>query len=180
MNKISAIIVDIDGTLANAGHRLHHIRKSPKDWPAFFAEAKNDEPFKWCQEVIQKFAATHQVIFLTGRGEEERENTLSWLYEHAGLYENSNTGLALYDRFLLMRPAGCRDHDYDVKRRIYRETIEPHYDVLMVLEDRGSVVKMWRELGLICLQCSDWEEKDAETAKEAAAHFGRKPPESEL
>jgi hypothetical protein len=31
------ILVDIDGTLADCTHRLHHIQKQPKDWDAFFA-----------------------------------------------------------------------------------------------------------------------------------------------
>jgi len=31
--------VSIDGVLADVHHRLHHIARRPKDWPAFFAAA---------------------------------------------------------------------------------------------------------------------------------------------
>lgn len=32
----SVYVFDIDGTLADLTHRLHHIQKQPKDWDAFF------------------------------------------------------------------------------------------------------------------------------------------------
>ena len=32
---MNCIIVDIDGTLANVEHRVHHLLKSPKDWDSF-------------------------------------------------------------------------------------------------------------------------------------------------
>ena len=31
-------------------------------------------------------------------------------------------------------------------------------DILFVVDDRQKVVDMWREEGLTCLQCADWEE----------------------
>ena len=34
--------VDIDGVLADVGHRLRHLEKSPKDWDAFFGAAGDD------------------------------------------------------------------------------------------------------------------------------------------
>jgi hypothetical protein len=30
------IIFDIDGTLADVLKRIHHLKKKPKDWQAFF------------------------------------------------------------------------------------------------------------------------------------------------
>ena len=174
MRKRPAIIVDIDGTLANAAHRIHHIKKQPKDWQSFFDEAVKDEPFKWCVELVLAMARTHEILFVTGRGEEDREQTLNWLMENVPIWENSNTGLYCLNMNLFMRPAGSRDQDFDVKRRVYRERIQDKYDILFALEDRGRVTKMWRELGLTCLQCSDWEERDQETAKEAANFFEQK------
>ena len=32
------IIVDIDGTIADVRHRLHHVKDGKKDWNAFHAE----------------------------------------------------------------------------------------------------------------------------------------------
>ena len=44
------VIFDIDGTLSNPAHRLHHVTGlGPKDWTAFFATMADDaaaEPIK--------------------------------------------------------------------------------------------------------------------------------------
>jgi phosphoglycolate phosphatase-like HAD superfamily hydrolase len=39
-----AAIFDIDGTLADATHRLHHVTGSNRNWDAFFQEAAHDTP----------------------------------------------------------------------------------------------------------------------------------------
>ncbi len=38
----NTVIFDIDGTLADCSHRLHHIQKDPADWDGFY-EACEDE-----------------------------------------------------------------------------------------------------------------------------------------
>ena len=40
-----------------------------------------------------------------------------------------------------------------IRRGFYFEQIEPHYKVLFVLDDRSQNIKMFRELGLVALQC---------------------------
>ena len=37
-------VVDIDGVLADVGHRLHFLDRRPKDWKGFFAAARTDPP----------------------------------------------------------------------------------------------------------------------------------------
>lgn len=39
-------LFDIDGTLSDLTHRLHHIQKEPKDWNAFFDGCGDDAPIK--------------------------------------------------------------------------------------------------------------------------------------
>ena len=36
--------LDIDSTLADCSHRLHHIQKQPKAWTSFFAACNYDTP----------------------------------------------------------------------------------------------------------------------------------------
>lgn len=54
-----------------------------------------------------------------------------------------------------MRPAGDYRPDQIVKRELYEAHIAGQYDVLFCVDDRNSVVAMWRELGLTCLQCAE-------------------------
>jgi hypothetical protein len=54
-----------------------------------------------------------------------------------------------------MRKEGDHREDSVIKKEIYLKDILPKNEVLFIVEDRLSVVKMWRSLGLVCLQC-DW------------------------
>ena len=142
--KQKAIICDIDGTLADPTHRLHHIEKAPKDWDSFFEACDKDKLNKWCFEIIKKFSASgYKILYITGRKESIRAHTIAWLLE-----QNCPSGS------LIMRPNNTRIHDTELKEGIYKKEVEPKYDVLFTLEDRQSVVDMWRSLGLICLQCA--------------------------
>ncbi len=37
------VIFDIDGTLADVSERIHHVRKKPKNWDAFFKGMAQDK-----------------------------------------------------------------------------------------------------------------------------------------
>lgn len=144
-NKQPAIIVDIDGTLANCDHRIHHIQKDKKDWVSFFGGMKDDTLNQWCKDIISGYANTDiNVILLTGRPEKYRPITREWLAENRVYWDS-----------LYMRPDKNNRPDYEYKRMIYNYELKPYYDVMFVIEDRSQVVKMWRELGLTCLQCNE-------------------------
>jgi uncharacterized HAD superfamily protein len=140
-----AIIVDIDGTLADVEHRVHHVRSNDKNWHAFNEGMSDDSLNFWCLDLIcaMKNEET-ETLLVTGRGEEYRQHTEEWLKKHNVPYSK-----------LFMRKA--RDHRGDdlIKREIYDTKIKDHYKILFVVDDRLSVVRMWREIGLVCLQC-DW------------------------
>jgi phosphoglycolate phosphatase-like HAD superfamily hydrolase len=170
MNKTQsralAIIVDLDGTLCNAKHRLHHIEKKLKDWVAFFTAAKDDVPNRWCIELIRAFGRIpgYSILFVTGRGEEDRKLTQDWL--------DKNIPASIMDAStLFMRPAANNEKDTVVKAKIFAEKIEPFFDVVFAVEDRGSIVKMWRELEVPCLQCDDWEERADPTIHHEIAKY---------
>lgn len=84
----------------------------------------------------------HRIILVSGRSEAARKETEQWLTWHVELPIE-----ALYMR-------GLKDSRPDavIKQEIYRRKIEPRFDVLCVLDDRNQTVRMWRKLGLTCLQ----------------------------
>ena len=141
-----AIIVDIDGTLADVEHRVHRVNKDQKDWKAFHDSMDQDRLNHWCAKLIE--AMKHQgfdILFVTGRDEDYREKTQTWMKQHQIQYDK-----------LFMRAAVDFRSDSEVKKQIYEQEIKPFWEVSFVVDDRLSVVKMWREeLGLVCLQC-DW------------------------
>lgn len=73
-------VFDIDGTLADCSHRLHHIQKQPKDWPAFFAGCADDAPITHIVDLaIMLTDADRVLVFVSGRSDECREATQKWL-----------------------------------------------------------------------------------------------------
>jgi FMN phosphatase YigB (HAD superfamily) len=41
---MKAILFDVDGTLANCEHRVHHVQNGNRDWNKFFAEMHLESP----------------------------------------------------------------------------------------------------------------------------------------
>jgi uncharacterized HAD superfamily protein len=142
--KQKAIIVDLDGTLCDVEHRVHHVEGENKNWYQFNKLLVHDPLNNWCFELIEAMGARdYKIIFVTGRGEGNREPTEEWLKRHNIVYEH-----------LFMRSLLDQREDGDVKEDIYRQYIENNYDVLFVVDDRKSVVDRWREIKLVCLQCA--------------------------
>ncbi len=146
-HKPTAVIFDIDGTITDTAHRMHLITGKKKDWPTFFRLAQNDPVNTWCANIIQGLRATtnHRIILVSGRSENDRDMTRKWLAQHAIKVD------AIY-----LRPEHRKfDNSATVKNELYNLYIKENYYVLMVIDDRTQDVKMWRSLGLTCLQCKD-------------------------
>jgi hypothetical protein len=148
------IIIDLDGTLANIEHRLHHIQKEPKDWDSFYDACDKDVPNEWAVKLIEMVTwTTYKIIILSARRKIDKHKTLGWLIKNEIKYD---------DLFLLR---GLNDHtpDYVLKKRwLDSQPEETKERILFVVEDRQRVVDMWRAEGITCLQCAQWEEEDKE------------------
>ncbi len=142
MNKQKAIIIDIDGTLANCAHRRHFAEA--KDWKGFYDGMGDDLPNKWCCHLIDQMIPLYRIILVSGRPDDYRKITEAWLISNMIHYDD-----------LFMRTAGDHRDDTIVKEEIYREEIEEKYNIEFIVDDRSKVVKMWRSIGLVCLQCDE-------------------------
>ncbi|WP_329205009.1 hypothetical protein OG257_04785 [Streptomyces sp. NBC_00683] len=77
-------VFDLDGTLADSGHRQHFLEGARRDWGAFFAAAVDDPPLEEGVSLALSSAEECEVVYLTGRPERCRRDTLAWL-EQQGL-----------------------------------------------------------------------------------------------
>jgi len=145
MEKIKAIICDLDGTLCNIEHRIHYLKGVQKKWNKFHGALVDDEPNEMVMRVVMGLCMSHQIFFLTGRPEDYRQKTVDWLSKH---YQAK-------DYRLLMRRRSDFRPDYVYKKEAYYADIEPNCDVKLVLEDRTHISKMWREMGLECWQVAN-------------------------
>jgi len=75
-----AVVLDLDGVLADTRHRMHFLATRPKNWDGFFAAAVHDPVYDEGLAIAR--AAVEQgraVVYLSGRPERTRDDTLSWL-----------------------------------------------------------------------------------------------------
>ena len=75
-------VFDIDGVLADVRHRLHLVEGRPKDWDGFFAAAPDDPPLAEGVQLARASAEDCDVVYLTGRPERCRADTLAWFARH--------------------------------------------------------------------------------------------------
>ena len=151
--KQKAVIFDIDGTLANCDHRIHHLLKQPKDWDSFFSEMKKDSLNKGVASIYNDFIrnGNYEILVVTGRPVKYIHDTILWFRGNNLIYPVYGTNKEK-PRFFFRAKDDFTDDDI-MKKKIYNEQIKDKYEVLFVIEDRQRVVDMWRSLGLTCLQC---------------------------
>ncbi|MFI8961761.1 hypothetical protein ACIGO8_06560 [Streptomyces sp. NPDC053493] len=107
-------VFDLDNTLASTAHRQRFLERRPRDWDAFFAAAPKDPPLAEGVELCRETAEECDIVYLTGRPERCRRDTLDWLAAH-GLPE----GPVHMRRDRDFRPA--RQTKLDVLRRLERD-----------------------------------------------------------
>lgn len=136
-SKPRAVIVDVDGTVA-----LHTSGRSPYD----MSRVKEDEPNRPVLDLVSDIHRDgDHIIFVSARTDDAWYDTVAWLWDHSDL-----------GRFrLFMRRVGDYRKDAIVKQEIFDELIRDQFNVRFVIDDRNQVVRMWRSLGLTCLQVAD-------------------------
>ncbi|MFD3807823.1 AAA family ATPase [Streptomyces sp. NPDC058611] len=125
----SAVMCDIDGTLALTGDR------GPYDFSRCELDLLN-ESVKHALDAFRR-ADGDTIVLLSGRSEEHRTQTESWLRRHEVPYDE-----------LWMRAAGDGRRDDVVKAELFDAHVRHRYAVRVSLDDRDRVVAVWRRMGL--------------------------------
>ena len=142
MSKTKIIICDLDGTLCNCDHRLEYAER--KEWDEFNSRCIDDSVNEDIANILRNLRSDEVKIYLvTGRDNRFLLQTKDWLHLNDIYYD-----------VLFMRMAGDKRPDYVVKKDILDNFIKIS-NVWFVLDDRKSVVDMWRKSGLRCLQVQE-------------------------
>lgn len=134
-------IFDIDGTLADCSHRIHHIQKSPKDWDTFFAGCDDDTPIEHICDLARLLVCETAVVYVSGRSDQCREQTERWLVTNE-----------LWFGSLYMRKEGDHRDDDIIKIELLEQLRADGFDPIMAFDDRNRVVAAWRSAGIPCAQ----------------------------
>ncbi len=164
--KPNACIIDLDGTLCNIDHRLHFVKpktvvvkedlnavagsvliyegKPKPDWKNFFDNMTYDTPNKWCKDIVALCAQRYDIILCSGRPDDYKKVTQEWLH----------TNDIKYDALFMRRRSDFRK-DFIIKEQILDFEILTRYNPVFAIDDRSSIVKMWRDRGITTLACAD-------------------------
>lgn len=138
----NVVVVDLDGTLCNSGHRDHLAQAG--NWDEFHGQLIHDEPWNDVKLMVELLGSleSYIVIGLTGRNERFRNATYDWLNDHDIVLDA-----------LLMRPNDDYRPDHELKPQMLAEQLDNAQErVWFILEDREKVVEAWRNLGFACWQ----------------------------
>lgn len=129
----NCIIVDLDGTLAHANGKRGYY-----EW----SKVGLDDVDESIADIIMKYNNEH-IIFLTGRSEDCRFETLDWISSIFGVGNVT----------LLMRNSKDFRPSTIVKKELYENFIKDKFNTIFAIEDKTDISKMWRSLGIKTLQC---------------------------
>lgn len=141
-------VLDIDGVLADVAHRVRHVQRSPKDWPAFFAGMADDPVLRDGFRLAWELAGDHDVVYLTGRPARYAEVTRTWLQTH-GLPD----GPVVHRRDGDHRPAS-------VAKTALLRAIAARTTVRVAVDDDPTVCEAYRALGVQVVQAT-WAPRPA-------------------
>ena len=141
-NPDSVVICDIDGTISDTTHRLHYVNVpegQKKDWKGFFSEIEND-PVREdvLRMLIEYYNEGKTIIFMSGRPEQYKEATLRWLAKYSLTFAYT----------LIMRRDGDKRPDTETKKELFEQHFPDKSVIHVVLDDRPSIVKLWRDMEL--------------------------------
>lgn len=141
-----AVIFDLDGTLADITNRRNALALAQGNWDIFFSSMDRDPPKTPIVNLYHILAASQKytMIIVTGRPERYRNITTDWLNSKEIDYN-----------YLFMRKDNDRRPDNLIKKEILEKIKSEGFYIDFAVDDRNSVVGMWRENGVTCLQCAE-------------------------
>lgn len=140
-SKPEVFVFDIDGTLAN-----HNGVRGPYEEHKVLL----DKPITPVIKVLKSLFQHYKIIFLSGRTDACKTDTLTWLRNELESTGVDGIGYKDFEIDIFMRKQGDKRKDSVVKKEIYDNEILPNYSVIGVFDDRLQVCRMLYEEGLFC------------------------------
>ena len=145
ITKKPAIIVDIDGVLANAEHRKRFDESGNLDWEHFLDPEltrqdtlmRSDIP-----EILKRIKEDgEEIILMSGRVPKQKNATIEWLEEHD----------IPYDRLIMREEWNQFVKDSTFKKNETEKLLRDH-DILLAIDDMKHNRDAFEELGIKTLE----------------------------
>jgi hypothetical protein len=149
----TAVIFDMDGTLADVSSIRHHLtkydntkRRVIKHFNKFHAESVNVPAHDHVVNAAQMASMLgHEVLVVTARKHMWRNHTAWWLAMHD-----------VPSDMLMMRGDEDNRKDYEVKKDML-DTLRKAYDIIYAWDDNPSIIKLWQENNIPTTVVPGWE-----------------------
>ncbi len=149
----TAVIFDMDGTLADVSSIRHYLtkydegkRRVIKHFDNFHAESVNVPPHSHVVNAAQiAHMLGHAVLVVTARKHMWRNHTAWWLAMHD-----------VPSDMLMMRGDEDNRKDYEVKKDML-DTLRKAYDIIHAWDDNPSIIKLWKESNIPTTVVPGWE-----------------------
>jgi hypothetical protein len=138
-----AVLVDIDGVLADNSHRLPCLERRPKDWDGFFRAAGADVPLASGLRLLEVLDPDLTIVLLTGRPARLRDLTVDWLERHGACWD-----------LLGMRPDVDRSPAARLKRRALDALTALGWEVVLAVDDEPVVADAYERAGVPCFRAA--------------------------
>jgi hypothetical protein len=135
-----AVIFDLDGVLADALHRQHHLHQAEPDWAAFYAGVDDDGVIEAGRALAAAIRDDMRIVILTGRIDGVADVTRVWLDENRMRWD-----------LLVCRPRDEDDssrHAVDYKRDEVERLRAWGLDPVLAIDDNRRIVEMYGEFGI--------------------------------
>ena len=163
-----AVIFDLDGTIFDPSHRLHHL-DGEKDWKAFHDGMDEDTLFEAVAELARILyrasvagCGIDAVLLVTARHDDPKYKRMT------------EEALLLHDipyHKLYMRANNDTRPDHMVKADILQQILDEGYEPMLAVDDRPSIIEMWRAHGITALQCAPDDQGSSAYAGQTLLHM---------
>lgn len=144
-----AIIFDRDGTLASCPLRPDD--RANASWAAFNAAMVFDPVVPHIAGLLRAVRPGVARIMVSGRAAGDHPGDRRRLFQMRDWVVKHDLPID----HLFMREGGDFRRDSDVKHEILHRDILPRFDVRFAIDDRDSVVQVWRDHGIPVLHVTD-------------------------
>ena len=137
--KHRSVIFDMDGVIADAGHRQKFLHLPEADWANFYAAVGDDEPIPAGKALINSVDKEICVVILTGRIDEVNARTQEWLDEFGVRWD-----------MLVCRPHKDDDSRHAVvyKQDEIAQLTAAGFEFDYAVDDNKKIITMYEENGI--------------------------------
>ena len=135
---MDAVIIDVDGTLADVSSIRHYVRPGQvkgKNFDKFHEESVNCPPNAWVVDMAKEAHNEGKAVIIVTARKHKWRHVTAWF-------------LALNDipsDMLIMRNDNDQRKDYDVKKDILSSIRAQGFNVVHAIDDNPAIIRLWEE-----------------------------------